>query len=551
MLPSNCLHSFTSRRPNLRAALVLFAGLCYLLNVTSLQAQEPLKPLLKIGPWTAVSGLIGYGSRVWFANSVKFKDHNSADIYSYDPKTGIARYERHLFSQDAGRPTIVNGQLFWPFEDMRFSMGRGEFMVTDGDIWKWRSLSEGRAFHVHTMHHHDGTLYAATGAFHARLFASRDQGLTWRALYQSNDRQGSFSRLISLASLGPDLYAGLYASNEPGIKLSLVRQGKLEPVPGWPRGDETDRLTAYRGHIYAANQLGDNREVWRTDGKNSERIDALQSSFIVAMAADEHAIWAISNEKTGGTLWRSGDGLTWRKIQRFSDDQPVDLTIYAGRPYVGALGADGQGALWGPAAPADTEPAVVPTSPADNPAQADPAELASLLEVLDKALGRPGRLTGRGALRRLIGPIAAQRSREAGLALSQRLKRSAVSGEKSFFAGQTTPIHKKIDWVLLWATAQTGHGRVPLDLLNRPWDTPRRDGEKYAASPPAAAWAIGIIGQKDDATVQALIDRLKTAGDPDWLKGDIVGALTAVTGQRFGYDVQAWTDWWAKKRSIQ
>jgi hypothetical protein len=28
---------------------------------------------------------VAYGGRVWFVNSIKFVDHNSADVYSYDP----------------------------------------------------------------------------------------------------------------------------------------------------------------------------------------------------------------------------------------------------------------------------------------------------------------------------------------------------------------------------------------------------------------------------------------------------------------------------------
>ena len=41
-------------------------------------------------------------------------------------------------------------------------------------------------------------------------------------------------------------------------------------------------------------------------------------------------------------------------------------------------------------------------------------------------------------------------------------------------------------------------------------------------------------------TLDALIARLDRAGDPDWLAGDLVGALTALTGQRLGYDAAAW-----------
>jgi hypothetical protein len=33
-----------------------------------------------------------------------------------------------------------------------------------------------------------------------------------------------------------------------------------------------------------------------------------------------------------------------------------------------------------------------------------------------------------------------------------------------------------------------------------------------------------------------------------WLRGDVVGALSAATGQRYGYDVDAWRRWWREAR---
>ena len=66
---------------------------------------QGLVPLVRPGPWRDVTQLIGYGDRLWFANSVSGTNHNSADIYSYNPTTQTTRYEQHLFSQDAGTPT--------------------------------------------------------------------------------------------------------------------------------------------------------------------------------------------------------------------------------------------------------------------------------------------------------------------------------------------------------------------------------------------------------------------------------------------------------------
>ena len=85
----------------------------------SVQETEKLQLdiIAQVGPWPVASRLIGYRGKLWFANSVKGRNHNSADIWSFNPKTNESRYERHLYSQDAGHPLVYNGLLYWPFED--------------------------------------------------------------------------------------------------------------------------------------------------------------------------------------------------------------------------------------------------------------------------------------------------------------------------------------------------------------------------------------------------------------------------------------------------
>ena len=100
-------------------------------------AAKDLVPLVRGLPWPHVSQLIGYDGRLWFANSRKFVNHNSADLYSLDPTSRTLRYERHLFSQDAGDPVVAGGLLYWPFEDSRWSPGRGEYALTDGARLRW------------------------------------------------------------------------------------------------------------------------------------------------------------------------------------------------------------------------------------------------------------------------------------------------------------------------------------------------------------------------------------------------------------------------------
>ena len=98
--------------------------------------------------------------------------------------------------------------------------------------------------------------------------------------------------------------------------------------------------------------------------------------------------------------------------------------------------------------------------------------------------------------------------------------------------------------VSLWAAAHNGHARIPVEYLKIPWTAKPTRSEKYIRLAPAASWAYARLGQRDPETLTALIDRLARPGDPKWLRGDIVGALTDLTGQRFAYDIDGWKRWW-------
>jgi formylglycine-generating enzyme required for sulfatase activity len=104
-------------------------------------------------------------------------------------------------------------------------------------------------------------------------------------------------------------------------------------------------------------------------------------------------------------------------------------------------------------------------------------------------------------------------------------------------------------WYLLWAVALNGHGKLPPELLVESWTERANRSEKYLHPGPAAAWAVAQLSQPDDETIAALIAGLHRAEYPLWFKGDLVGALTAVTGERFGYDMAAWSNWWHRRKS--
>ena len=200
--------------------------LCLTSQNRDANAAGQLVALKKGLHWPHVSSLIGYGGRLWFVNSRKYVNHNSADVWSYDPATGRSRYERHLLSQDAGDPIVHDRLLYWPFEDSRFSPGRGEFMVTNGRDWRWGLLPEGRAFHVHAMTSSGGALYAAPSAWVARLQKSTDGGTNWKLLYEHPTPDKRVSRITALEDFNGTLYGGLvawYRSSGPNCCAGTAR----------------------------------------------------------------------------------------------------------------------------------------------------------------------------------------------------------------------------------------------------------------------------------------------------------------------------------------
>ena len=184
--------------------LMAVAPLCAIAWSDGALAQEaPELPVLaRVGPWPVVSRLVAYDGALWFANSVKGVNHNSADLYSYDPKSGETRYRRHLFSQDAGRPLVHDGLLYWPFEDARLSLGWGQVAVTDGRSWRSLMIPTAAIYHAHALAAQDGRLIAATSAWRAGFQASDDGGRTWRALYDHPTPERQVSRVTDLVSLG-------------------------------------------------------------------------------------------------------------------------------------------------------------------------------------------------------------------------------------------------------------------------------------------------------------------------------------------------------------
>ncbi len=236
----------------------------------------------------------------------------------------------------------------------------------------------------------------------------------------------------------------------------------------------------------------------------------------------------------------------WRADGALRHGTPEEIAVTAEGDYVTGAGDDGRGILWGPGAglgrpapgAADEPRAELPRAPAQA------VDLEALGRNLDRALLEPESYAGHGAILRDLVHAAARAGAPAGF-FSDRLTRPMARHELSLIGGNLrVPADRLGRWILLWGMALGGRGRVPLELILEPWRAEANGSQKYFAAPPMAVWAAAAVGQRDRATVAALIARLARPEDPLWLRGDTIGALAALTGQGFAYDVAAWRAWW-------
>ena len=395
---------------------------------------------------------------------------------------------------------------------------------------------------------HEGALIAATSAWRGGLHRSADGGRGWKQVYEHPSPPRRVSRFSSLAALGGTVYAGLTAWREAGVKLMRLSTSGAEPVSGWPDGRAVTGLTRHRGWLYGINASDAEFAVWRTDGARVERITALDGRRVRALAAGD-SLWAITLRPGGGALWSSDDGLDWTRAQDFDGPRPVDIAVYAGRVYVGMTEASG-GSLWGPAPPAPVGPPSSPPSPPLGALTANEAGAATALAGLGELIVDPAAYDRHAErLRASLRTLALSADPAVGQALARSLDAPMYEAPIELFGGAVTVSAADVArWYLLWALGFNGHGAIPPALVAEPWRATANRAEKYLEPAPMAMWAAARRGANDEQLIAVLVEGLGRPGDPDWLDGDRIGALTAITGQRFGYDRAAWRDWWAARR---
>ncbi|MCP5082686.1 MAG: hypothetical protein GY948_13445 [Alphaproteobacteria bacterium] len=518
----------------------------------NLRAAEQLKVLAHVGPWPVIDRLIAYRGRLWFSNSVKGQNHNSADIWSYDPASGNVRYERYLHSQDAGGPLIHRDLLYWPFEDSRFSLGWGMIEVTNGEEWAPLLVPTAEIFHVHHLAERKGDLLAVSSAWRAGYQRSRDGGKTWQQAYDHETPKGRVSRFTTTVTVGSLVYSRLRAGGKTTLTV-WNGNGPVRQVTGWPQGSPVSALLTHKDAAYAVTRQNQTSSVWRLKGEGAERLAPPEAAWpVIDFTSDGRSLWAVTRIGDQSKVWQSkDDGETWTVTHMFSGGSPWPIHIMDDQVYVGGRGADGIGILWGPAlsgrvtpkmpdAPALPEQFLVGGSAADWPVLGK-----NLLAVLGDVKNYENH--GRGAFRSLI--IEAVRKGAPSGFFQSKFGQQFPSALVGTFGGQLKMEPAEIGTtLLLWGMGLAGHQNVPPTLLAVPWSKPKNPPEKYFAPILTGLWAISVSGQNDKATIDALIARLGESTDPDWLQSQIIGTLTAITSQRFAYNIDAWRDWWQAAR---
>ena len=515
-----------------------------LLSMASPLAAEPAVSSHVIGPWPVVSRLIGYGDHIWFANSVKGANHNSADLYSIPVQGGSPQYEGHLFSQDAGDPVVHRGLLYWPLEDARVEPGIGAFDVTDGERWEHRLIPTEQAFHVHAMAAAGNSIYAAPSAWKASIARSDDGGETWETVYLHPTADRRVSRITSLVVMANGVYGTLNAPE--GQRLIRVNDGSGEPLAGWPVG-RSRGLTVHKGALYGIAGQPQTGFLWKSDGRRSEQVWTPPEGWTPrALTSDGERLWMAGDGADGASLWSSPDGRAWSEVAALDDGSPRDLVAHRGVIAVGGRGADDRGILWTLRSSANVEAeasSALPDWPSFAEEPVDGFDWAAAASRLDELIADPRSYERYGQpLEEAILKLPRQSVPQD--FYPDRLKAAMPSEPLSMFGDIVLDeMADMARWRLYWGMGRARAGRVdPADIL-RPWDYTPNGPFKFFSTPEIAIWTAGRLGRSDDLVLEALIRRLEDEATPLWLKGDAVGALFSITGARLGYDAAAWRRW--------
>ncbi len=523
---------------------------------SSALATESVKQIASFPQWPGVSQLISYGNRIWFVNSQPFRDTNVADIYSYDPANKITQYERSLFTQDAGNPVVHRGLLYWPFEDPRRSAGAGEYAITDGENWQWHAMHEGRAMHVHAINVCDDQLVAVTGSWTGQFLIFKADNSRWNVEYDYPAAPSSFSRLVNVAQFKDQCIVSASANRKKEAKLFAMGEAGPVALAGWPVSDRVDGLTIHKDELFAFADTGNTRQLLRYNGTQTDSIRLPDTDRPRALHSNGKQLWLVTqhyqNENQKGQLWLyRGDGEFIPIIGL--PETPISVSSLGQQVYIGGYNKDG-GSLWTyeqqpknnttSIDSADTE-LKISTLASPRHHRMNEARIKQLYDELTSIIVQPG-ITDNYArsLRDSFARHPARHEPEFGEALSRLIDLPITDGKVTMFTRRTISRQDLIRWYVFNAMAINGYGYIDPKWINKTNTLDIPDSGKLFDPAVAAIVASGWINQNDKDTVSALLDRLNNIASSEAIRSDIIGALTAITGQRFGYDKERWNEWW-------
>lgn len=558
-VPGTCTR--TSAQTSTRASWSLCLIACWFATLPmQSRAAEDVIQIASFEQWPAVSQLIAYKNRLWFVNSQPFENTNTADIYSYLPGANASvRYERSLFSQDAGSPVVYEDLLYWPFEDPRRSASAGEYAVTDGSDWRWQVMQDGQAMHVHAMSVCDDKLVAVTGSWTGQFLAQEDDK-RWQLQYDYPAGSASFSRLVSVGQYKNRCIVSAFANGKKEAKLFAVGASGNTALTGWPVSDRVDGMTVHKDDLFAFADTGNQRSFLRYDGAKTHTITLPDFHRPLSMHSNGTKLWLVTSYSKGeqnnrGGLWLYNGNDGFKPLANI-EHRPVSIASFEGKVYIGTYNKSG-GSLW---SYTDNTADVVQPSPAydivlpkkNSSAQLDQSLIDTIVDELSKIISDPANIedSARG-LRKAFAHHSDLYLPEFGAAITHLLTRPMQDKQVSMFSGVSVSQRDLVSWYLLSTLAINGHGKIDpawITSTSASFETISENTSGKIFEPAIAAIvAAGWINQSDNETLSALMQRLNNEADPLWIKSDVIGALTALTKKPFAYDIEKWNQWWREQ----
>ena len=414
-------------------------------------------------------------------------------------------------------------------------------------------MESGSVMHVHAMSVCNDKLVAVTGAWTGQLHQQGDDQ-RWQVAYDYPAGSASFSRLVSVTEFEDNCVVGASARGNVDAKLFSVNDTQRNVLPGWPTSDRVDSIVSHNGELFAFVDSGNKRTLLQYDGVKTHSITLPVTHHPRALYSDGSHLWLATrnygDKLNRGQLWRYTDEFTFDPVQTF-EHVPIALTNYKGAIAIGTYDGSG-GSLWMYGEPDSSLSQLPPAKllPAlHESAELDESQVQSLYDELFDLLMDPESTNDRArSIRQQLGAHPQLKAPEFGEAVTKLLSLSIDGEPTTMFNNQTISRQDLIRWYLLTALAINGHGRVDPSWFNSEEELKTPSSGKLFNPSIAAIIASGWLKQNDRTTIAALVQRLNNGSDPLWVKADVVGALTALTNQRLGYNIDAWNSWWEEQK---